>query len=60
MDRAEFIEGYMSRSGLLPYSVDGKRVTHVTASGYRFERIVSKCDCDEQECKGWAMLHPSL
>ncbi len=58
MELAEFVDGYMSRSGLSPYSLDGDRVTHITASGYRFERIATKCDCDEDVCEGWAMISP--
>lgn len=56
MDRSEFVEGYMTRSGLLPYSLDGERVVFVMESGGEWVQLALPCNCDEEGCGGWAMI----
>lgn len=55
MTREEFVEGYMSRSELLPYTLDGELVTY-SQGDYRWVQHALECRCEEAECEGWAMI----
>ena len=55
MDRAEFVEGYMSRSGLLPYTLEGEIVSYPMDNGECWVLHALECHCDEDGCEGWAM-----
>lgn len=52
MTRDEFIDGYMTRSGIDPNLrlPDGYDVP-----GY-IPRIALPCACGEEQCEGWAMI----
>lgn len=56
MDRAEFVEGYMTRSGLLPYTLDGEIVTYLMDDGEAWIQHALECHCAEDGCEGWAMI----
>lgn len=57
MTREEFVEGYMTRSDLLPYSLEGEVVTFAMEDGGPWVQHALECRCEEPTCEGWAMVH---
>ena len=51
MTREEFVAGYMGRSGITDYRIDGETVWMGDWPQYALE-----CDCEEEGCDGWAMI----
>lgn len=52
MTKDEFIDGYLSRSGLQQYRTpDGYLIPGVP------ERIALPCECGEDCCEGWQMVN---
>ena len=56
MTREEFVEGYMTRSDMLPYTLEGEVVTYTASDGYALVRHALECHCEEDGCEGWAMI----
>ncbi len=52
MTREEFVAGYMERSGVTDWRIDGEVVTFAG----RFKRLAIPCECGEDGCEGWAMV----
>jgi hypothetical protein len=55
MTREEFVRGYMERSGITDYRLDGERVYEDD----EYYMLALPCKCGEDECQGWAMIPPS-
>jgi hypothetical protein len=53
MERAEFIERYMSGSRVTDYTVKGEIVT---ITGWDWPMYALPCKCGEEGCEGWAMV----
>lgn len=54
MTREEFVDGYMARSGVKDWQLEGE-IVHFAGA----ERYVLPCRCDDEMCEGWAMVPPS-
>ena len=51
MTREEFVAGYMARSEIADWKLDGDLVTFAGCQNYALP-----CRCGEKGCAGWAMV----
>ena len=57
MTREDFVEGYMSRSKKMPYTLDGESVVYEMNYGAGpWVQYALECACGEDGCEGWAMV----
>lgn len=54
--QAEFVKGYMTRSGMIDYTLEGDEVKYIYPDGSVFKNYALECKCDDEECTGWAMI----
>lgn len=57
LTRSSFVEGYMTRSRLTPYTLNGNIVSWAADSGETFYWSADPCKCGDESCEGWAMNH---
>lgn len=56
LSQAEFVKGYMTRSGMIEYTLEGDEVKYIYPDGSVFKNYALECKCGEEGCDGWAMV----
>lgn len=54
--RQEFVDHYMTRSALTPYTLEGERVSYTFSDGTPMVQYALECRCEYDDCEGWAMV----